>query len=96
MEPSECLTDKKKAKSQRSQTQQTAHLQQLSRIAPLLYIYQHFYAYPEVDGAHQRIIKDHLLSICEWRSLTITCSCPIVMSIRASGFKLLFIRHSLI
>lgn len=38
----------------------------------------------------------HLLSIWEWRSLTITCSCPMVMSLRSVGFKLLFIKHSLI
>lgn len=37
----------------------------------------------------------HLLSIWEWRSLTMTCSCPMVMSRRSVGFKLLFIKHSL-
>lgn len=35
------------------------------------------------------------LSICECRSLTITWSCPSVMSLKSVGFRLLFIRHSL-
>lgn len=35
------------------------------------------------------------LSIWECRSLTITWSCPSVMSLRSVGFRLLFIKHSL-
>lgn len=47
----------------------------------------------EVSGFCMRTTNS--LSIWECRSLTITWSCPSVISLRSVGFRLLFIRHSL-
>lgn len=56
-EHSECFGEKKKGKKEKNLAKNPPPASAVPLVFVLLYIYQHFYVYPEVDGTCQRRIK---------------------------------------